>query len=526
MHRLLHIIALAALVMLLSCRHGQGAARALLDRAEALTPSRPDSALALLESIPATSLHPGEETALHALLLTQARYKCMYDETDDSLIRIATSWYDTHRDTRHRMLANFYLGYILMNRGSYGESVRHMLLAEDLATQLKDTFQMAMANRCLEMLNNNSKNYANALGYAKKTYELMKESRGMDCYTLEAMGELALSYNNAGNPSEACRIAGTIIDSAILMNDTVLMLTGLRVKATSQMQAKQYGRAIGSYRNVISLRPDAVAENDLYNYIFCALMNNDKALADSIVMNFGECSETEVVPDLYWIEKGNISKAYQSALNQVSFYDEEFKRMAIQEVSWADSEYHRRKVDEAIAQRNRMTIYIIVIGCVLFSAVIYILAMTKIRKARTLELMAVINSLSAEKNILIEKHFQRTNQLCDHLHAKSAKIDIDSLKNQLKSDLRDFCGESDDELLASANLKHPDMLARFDIEFKDMNPNDRRLFIYHLCGFSSMTMSVFFGCNIQSVYTRKSRLKSKISESESPHKDEYLKILS
>lgn len=73
MHRLLHIIALAALVMLLSCRHGHGPARALLDRAEALTPSRPDSALALLESIPATSLHPGEETALHALLLTQAR---------------------------------------------------------------------------------------------------------------------------------------------------------------------------------------------------------------------------------------------------------------------------------------------------------------------------------------------------------------------------------------------------------------------------------------------------------------------
>ena len=58
MHRLLHIIALAALVMLLSCRHGHGPARALLDCAAALTPTRPDSAHAQHESIPATSRHP------------------------------------------------------------------------------------------------------------------------------------------------------------------------------------------------------------------------------------------------------------------------------------------------------------------------------------------------------------------------------------------------------------------------------------------------------------------------------------
>ena len=72
--------------------------------AEALMEDRPDSALALREAIDPHRLRGARRHALYALLLTQARDKNYIDETSDSLISIAVSYFDNSRDTYSRML--------------------------------------------------------------------------------------------------------------------------------------------------------------------------------------------------------------------------------------------------------------------------------------------------------------------------------------------------------------------------------------------------------------------------------------
>lgn len=72
-----HRLLLIPLLFLLICScTGSGEARCSLAEAETIMNERPDSALAILESIPSSGLRSDRDRALHALLLTQARSKC------------------------------------------------------------------------------------------------------------------------------------------------------------------------------------------------------------------------------------------------------------------------------------------------------------------------------------------------------------------------------------------------------------------------------------------------------------------
>ena len=64
----------------------------LLDRAEPLIETAPDTALALLDSIDSRRLYRGDK-ARYALLRSQALDKNYIDVTNDSLINIAVNYY-------------------------------------------------------------------------------------------------------------------------------------------------------------------------------------------------------------------------------------------------------------------------------------------------------------------------------------------------------------------------------------------------------------------------------------------------
>lgn len=68
----------------------------MLQKAERLMQSRPDSALALLGRYTTRSFSDSADIAAYALLRTQADDKNYIDHTSDSLIKIAVRYYDRH----------------------------------------------------------------------------------------------------------------------------------------------------------------------------------------------------------------------------------------------------------------------------------------------------------------------------------------------------------------------------------------------------------------------------------------------
>ena len=84
-------------------------AEALLNNADSLLTANPDSALRLLEALPATTKLTRRESARYALLLAQATDKCEKPLLPcDSLLDVALDYYDD--DERERAVALLYKG--------------------------------------------------------------------------------------------------------------------------------------------------------------------------------------------------------------------------------------------------------------------------------------------------------------------------------------------------------------------------------------------------------------------------------
>ena len=81
--------------------------------AESLLQTKPDSCLAIMESIVPSYLKTKEERARYALLMSAALDKNYIDVASDSLIRVAVDYYSVRNDQRRRMMANYYHGLIL-----------------------------------------------------------------------------------------------------------------------------------------------------------------------------------------------------------------------------------------------------------------------------------------------------------------------------------------------------------------------------------------------------------------------------
>ncbi|MBR5727871.1 MAG: tetratricopeptide repeat protein, partial [Muribaculaceae bacterium] len=90
----LSAITLIILLLLISCRQERAVSPRLVEL-DSLIAVAPDSAAALLEAIPAASLHDPEDRAYHALLITQAKYKAYIPATSDSAINLAVDYYVT-----------------------------------------------------------------------------------------------------------------------------------------------------------------------------------------------------------------------------------------------------------------------------------------------------------------------------------------------------------------------------------------------------------------------------------------------
>ncbi|MDE6427760.1 MAG: hypothetical protein K2K59_02275 [Muribaculaceae bacterium] len=158
--------------MLCGCQKSQVSQQ--LDRAETIMEERPDSALAILREIDGSALS-GEPQARHALLLSQALDKNYIDQTNDSLISIATAYYNKHNDQQRKLMAGYYNVVILMNRLDYDEALLLAFDVEKLADKLHDIEYLARIRQLIARAYLFSFNQEGARDYFEKSLDLMRK---------------------------------------------------------------------------------------------------------------------------------------------------------------------------------------------------------------------------------------------------------------------------------------------------------------------------------------------------------------
>lgn len=123
MFRALAVVCAAA-VVLLSCSKADLETERTLEDVASFIEERPDSALTILDTMDSFSLTTSALKARHSLLLAMARDKNYIDDTTDSIIAPAVSWYRRHGSADEKLLMNYYRGRIAMNAGDYETAMR------------------------------------------------------------------------------------------------------------------------------------------------------------------------------------------------------------------------------------------------------------------------------------------------------------------------------------------------------------------------------------------------------------------
>lgn len=140
---LINIILLSAALLTTGSCDRRGAAWERLDMAESLMDSKPDSALAVLEGIPASNVKGKEMSARYALLKSMALDKNCIDTTTFDVLQPAIDYYIKHGTPDEQLRTYYYQGRIYQNQGDDDSAMQSFMNGSDLGESITDSLLLA-----------------------------------------------------------------------------------------------------------------------------------------------------------------------------------------------------------------------------------------------------------------------------------------------------------------------------------------------------------------------------------------------
>lgn len=558
--KLLPYAILAALLLsIASCRRDNAALERMY-HAEAIMHTAPDSALAIIRSIPDSTLHSAEARALHALLLTQALDKNYLDLTDDSLIVSALDYYSpspreislnnfTHiikeilfPDKHHMMLARFYYARILKNKGEKTAAIAQYRKAEYESIELRDTFYISQIYGDLAILYGEVLCVKEELLYARKAYEILKPWNHPD-YTVWGQIEVARALINNYRHSEAIPLLDSIkTQSQLLAEDSNLFSEMLSELSICHYKLNN-NDSVCIFLNELKARfPQSYTQQLAQNHLYSATQSKRYSEADSILRLYILPDTANYIPSYIFEKEGDLKQAYNSLKKEQKILWEWFRTNMLQELTITDTEYHINELNKKDKEAKKLKLWLIVGTVIVLSGITILLLILRKRKERNQKainalinraqlLIEETNSLKTANSALggsINKLFGERFKTIDSLLAiysahKGTKIERKKIYEEVDRLLSSFeSSEINKRLIESVDLYFEGMASRFREDFPDLKEDDYMLFLYLVCGFSNYSIMLLLNVTMPTVYSRKKRVKAKIVAYQPELAEKYL----
>lgn len=280
------------LITLGGCQGGKPASDQRLLAAEQLLSQYPDSALRLLDTIDAGSLAGEANRAYHALLLTQARYRCYVPATSDSLINLALDYYECHNGDREKLTrAYIYKGAVMTELCRPEAAMTYYKRAQETVAP-DDYFNRGYICLRLGQIYNDSYvadsidivDYKAALSY----FRMVPDS----FYITSALSAIGASYAGKNQTDSADKYLRQAIDLSVKMHYAGLEFVSLKCIAALKMFSHDAHDVEEARGIALSLLNKQCGDDDR-NYLLMvetyALAKLNKA--DSAVCYFGQVDE-------------------------------------------------------------------------------------------------------------------------------------------------------------------------------------------------------------------------------------------
>lgn len=189
-------------LIFIGCHQNREVNESLLSQADSLMESRPDSALAILQQIPSPHKLHEKAKADYCLLLTQAEYKNYLPFTSDSLLTIATDYYESVNDKELLGKTYYYKGCFYNEQKDYIQAATYYKRAETLLKQSDNDLMLALLYNAMGHLNRKSDLEEDALQQFKKALYYSERCGKVYHITMD-LQEVAKMYLRLNKPDSA-----------------------------------------------------------------------------------------------------------------------------------------------------------------------------------------------------------------------------------------------------------------------------------------------------------------------------------
>ena len=522
-----------------------------------------DAPASVLRVLTATDMPRwGERRALYALLTVQAQDKSGLDVADDSLIRVATRYYDRKGLPLRRLQAFYYHGRVYANAGLNHEAMTAYSRAKEFVDEVDAPYPVGLLYAQMGVLYGNDYDYQRALESMQEAlcyYELAGKER-LQYIAKRNMGLIYLNmlqYPQADSLLNEVLVWGEAHNNSHIINSVLTPLLRL-CDATANAEALD---------SLLMRYPiDALSQNATTFGIIAhyhALKGNGIAAENALAHAWSISATAEDTAKL-WHKSYQVNKALgrtDAALNdheRLFELQDSTVRITLQQPLIASQRDHyetRLKVEELRNQQQRylMRGAALVLLMVAVALGIYVRRFLRNKNRQLMEQIELADELrltiyNKEQDIdkmsgeleaqrltydtklhaqdqQISQLFRARYQLLDELSKtyyegtanKSEKdkvykkvlreierLSVDEEFAQLEGIINEYC----DNVMACIRAELPKLFSKMD---------------YHLLccfyiGFSGKTISVFTGIEANQIPVYKQRLRSKISKSDALNK--------
>ena len=542
---------IAAVVCVTACN-----SRDILDRidaAEAAVETCPDSALALLQEIDPAQLHGWETPARYALAYTTAQIKCGIRVDDDSLIRVAVDYYRPDSTVEH-MRALYYLALIYQNANKLPAATKHYSDAEKIAINLNDHFFLGLIYRGLADVYSETSMTPDGKQYSQKSlYHFSRH--GNPKFIRYALADLA----RLSKPEKTIELADSAFFMAQEANDSACMAYSLELKCSSFYLLNDYVNAKRHFNYLIHEFPfflNSIAYMRL-GASYHHLNNEDSSTyylskAENCLTNSDD--SLEFFSEKYYIAIDNdrLIEA-MNALEECQHIQNRLVTKAyIQSAAIAQRDYFKEENFKTRQQleKSRFIILTLIFSTLFIAIIIFIyirhtITVKNLRIAENIRMLFELNerfeqlrngnsdrlvhvsNAGIETLSLFKDQIALVSKICRQISyqssiasdkSKTAKIERDTLRLLEENRPTDETFTKFEHIIDSL---HDNIISRLHDEIANLTERECRLFCYLVAKFSAPEIALFLGEDINNVYRLKSRLKKRITESDSTYKDSF-----
>ena len=541
-----------------------------LQELEARVNDAPDSVLAVLTA--ADMPRWGESRALYALLTVEAQDKSYIDVADDSLIRVATRYYDRRGPALHRLQAFYYHGRVYANAGLRHEAMTAYTRAKDFVEEVDAPYPVGLLYAQMGVLYGNDYDYPRALEYMRNALAHY-ERAGKERLQYIAKRNIGLIYLNMENVAQADSLFNEVLTWGEACNDTYVIYSSI-IQLLRLYDITGNTDALESLflRYPICVLPQNAATYGIIAH-YHALKNDRVAAEDALAHAWDVSASAEDTAKLlqkrFQIYK--VLDAPYDALHsheQLLAHQDSVVRITLQQpliASQLDHYQSRLQVEELRNLNYRYLMSIAALVLLIVAAILYIYVRNRFRHKQEeltgyMELAEDLrHTLSHREESIgrISEELQLSHEQLDDLRHRVSKHEGSSARmqaqiaelfgtyskllnslsetyyenqgsksaifTQLEKEIKRISeGNMIAELEAILDTNLDNIMARMRTELPHLKEKDYAFLTLLYARFSGKTIATFMKLERNHIYQIKHRLRDEIKSSDAPSRDFFL----